>query len=63
MIADVIKGLNKLQTISTTALFSASSNNAIKVTAWLVEERKANVNMHSNIFKDTTLNTVARYGY
>ncbi|ABV75165.1 Ankyrin repeat [Rickettsia akari str. Hartford] len=59
--AYVIKGLNKLRTISTTALFSESSNNAVKVAAWLVEERKANVNMHSK--KDTPLNTVARYGH
>ncbi|KIJ89050.1 hypothetical protein [Rickettsia asembonensis] len=29
--ADVIKGLNKLRAVSTTELFSASSNNAIKV--------------------------------
>ncbi|MCC8467768.1 MAG: ankyrin repeat domain-containing protein [Rickettsia endosymbiont of Eriopis connexa] len=60
--ADVIKGLNEIRAVSTTELFSASSNNALKVATWLVEERKANVNMHSNIFKDTPLNLAARYG-
>lgn len=60
---DVIKGLNKLRTISTTELFSASSNNAIKVANWLVKAKKANVNMCCDVFKDTPLNTAARYGH
>ena len=60
---DVVKGLNELRAVSTTELFSTSSNNALKVATWLVEEKKANVNMCSNIFKDTPLNLAARYGH
>ncbi|MCX4084027.1 ankyrin repeat domain-containing protein [Rickettsia hoogstraalii] len=49
--------------VSTTELFSASSNNAIKVANWLVKAKKANVNMCCDVFKDTPLNTAARYGH
>ena len=59
---DVVKSLNKLRAVSTTELFSASSNNALKVAEWLVETKKANVNMCSEIFKDTPLNSAARHG-
>ena len=59
---DVVKSLNKLRAVSTAELFSASSNNAIKVAEWLVEKRKANVNMCSEIFQDTPLNSAARHG-
>ncbi|WP_051965283.1 ankyrin repeat domain-containing protein [Rickettsia tamurae] len=58
----VVRSLNKLRAVSTTELFSASTNNALKVAKWLVEEKKANVNMCSDIFKDTPLNLAARHG-
>jgi ankyrin repeat protein len=60
---DVVKGLNKLRAVSITELFPASTANAQKVAKWLVEEKKANVNMCSNIFKDAPLNLAARYGH
>ncbi|MCZ6909289.1 MAG: hypothetical protein O7C55_06680 [Rickettsia endosymbiont of Ixodes persulcatus] len=37
---DVVNGSNKLRAVSTTELFSASANNALKVARWLVEEKK-----------------------
>ena len=49
----VVRSLNELRAVSTTELFSASTNNALKVAQWLVEEKKANVNMCSDILKDT----------
>ena len=49
----VVRSLNELRAVSTTELFSASTNNALKVAKWLVEEKKANVNMCSDILKDT----------
>ncbi|MEG8230275.1 ankyrin repeat domain-containing protein [Candidatus Rickettsia tasmanensis] len=49
----VVRSLNELRAVSTTELFSVSTNNALKVAKWLVEEKKANVNMCSDILKDT----------
>ncbi|AFC69833.1 hypothetical protein A3305_06450 [Rickettsia amblyommatis] len=49
----VVRSFNELRAVSTTELFSASTNNALKVAKWLVEEKKANVNMCSDILKDT----------
>ncbi|MEY4463533.1 MAG: hypothetical protein RLZZ81_504 [Pseudomonadota bacterium] len=60
---DVVKGLNKLRPVSTTELFPASTANAQKVAKWLVEEKKADVNMCSDVFNDTPLNSAARYGH
>ncbi|ABV73345.1 Ankyrin repeat [Rickettsia canadensis str. McKiel] len=59
---DVVNGLNKLRAVSTTELFLASANNVIKVAKWLVEE-KTGVNMYSDMFRCTPLNSVARSGY
>ncbi|KDO03349.1 hypothetical protein [Rickettsia tamurae] len=36
----VVRSLNELRAVSTTELFSASTNNALKVAKWLVEEKK-----------------------
>ncbi|MFV0251447.1 MAG: hypothetical protein AB8U53_00570 [Rickettsia aeschlimannii] len=50
----VVRSLNELRAVSTTTeLLPASTNNALKVAKWLVEEKKANVNMCSDILKDT----------
>ncbi|MFV9890631.1 MAG: hypothetical protein AB8U54_02030 [Rickettsia conorii subsp. raoultii] len=49
----IVRSLNELRAVSTTALFSASTNNTLKVAKWLVGEKKANVNMCSDILKDT----------
>ncbi|MCX4079977.1 hypothetical protein N7280_05145 [Rickettsia rhipicephali] len=48
----VIRSLNELRAVSTTELFSASTNNALKVAKWLVEEKKQML-MCSDILKDT----------
>lgn len=58
----VVRSLNELHAVSTTALFSASTNNTLKVAKWLVGEKKANVNMCSDILKDTPWNSAARHG-
>ena len=60
---DVVNGLNKLRAVSTTELFLASANNVIKVAKWLVEEKTQVLNMCSDMFRCTPLNSVARSGY
>lgn len=59
----VVRSLNELRAVSTTTeLLPASTNNALKVAKWLVEEKKANVNMCSDILKDTPWNSVVCHG-